>query len=385
MNKTKIVTLAACVVFGFSAHAQNLLLNGSFESPVIPSDSQQVMTPTSWTVGVDAHILNGNYGAFPYPQEEQQSVALANSPAFTLSQQFNVTSQMEYVLRWFDSTAHEPETVPTPYSVAVLTDTLQTVATMILDAFHPEDWRERSLNMTLSPGTYTLRFTPFGNGPGGYATVLDNVSLEASDTEPPSITCPADLSVPCSTERLVTVTYPPAIVSDNSDPAPTVTYSIPSGSEFPVGTTTVTVTATDASGNQSSCSFTVTRAPLNFTGFLSPIGGAEATGGSFADPLRTFKLKSTIPLKFTASCGGSPVLIGIHTLQAVKWSSQTDSDAPIDATPTDAATTGNQFRLTDSEWHFNLNTKSTGMSAGKWQLTATLSDSSQHSVWIQLK
>ena len=34
--------------------------------------------------------------------------------------------------------------------------------------------------------------------------------------------------------------------------------SPPSGSTFPVGTTTVTNTATDASGNTTSCSFTVT-------------------------------------------------------------------------------------------------------------------------------
>jgi hypothetical protein len=104
-----------------------------------------------------------------------------------------------------------------------------------------------------------------------------------------------------------------------------------------------------------------------------------------ADPLRTFKLESTIPVKFTATCGGSPVLTGVHTLQAVKWSSQTDSDPAIDATPSDAATTGNQFRLVGDEWHFNLDTKATGMSIGRWQLIATLSDGSQHSVWVQIK
>ena len=50
-----------------------------------------------------------------------------------------------------------------------------------------------------------------------------------------------------------------------------------------------------------------------------------------------------------------------------------DSDPVINATPTDAATTGNQFRLTDGatgEWHFNLDTKP--LSVGTWKLTATL-------------
>ena len=57
----------------------------------------------------------------------------------------------------------------------------------------------------------------------------------------------------------------------------------------------------------------------------------------------------------------------------------------IGATPTDAATTGNQFRLTGAasgNWHFNLNT--TPLSVGTWKLVATLSDGSVHEVWITI-
>ena len=61
------------------------------------------------------------------------------------------------------------------------------------------------------------------------------------------------------------------------------------------------------------------------------------------------------------------------------------SDPPIDAKPSDAATTGSQFRLTGGQWHFNLDPQATGMSVGKWELIATLSDGSRHSVWIQIK
>jgi hypothetical protein len=62
------------------------------------------------------------------------------------------------------------------------------------------------------------------------------------------------------------------------------------------------------------------------------------------------------------------------------------TDTPIDATPTDAATTGNEFRLTDAttgEWHFNLSTKS--LSRGIWQIKATLADGGMHTVFIELK
>jgi HYR domain len=46
--------------------------------------------------------------------------------------------------------------------------------------------------------------------------------------------------------------------TDNCDPNPGVTSVPPSGSLFPIGTTVVHSTATDASGNQASCAFSVT-------------------------------------------------------------------------------------------------------------------------------
>jgi len=89
-------------------------------------------------------------------------------------------------------------------------------------------------------------------------------------------------------------------------------------------------------------------------------------------------------VKFMASQCDAPLLSGVHTLRAVKYSNAVDSEPPIDATPTDAATIGNQFRLTDGEWHFNLGTR-TGFSTGTWKLMATLSDGSTHYVWITIK
>jgi len=121
-----------------------------------------------------------------------------------------------------------------------------------------------------------------------------------------------------------------------------------------------------------------------YDGFYSPIAGY---GGAYNNTVKTFKLGSTIPIKFSAIwlSTGAPLITGIHTLQAIKYSNATDSDPPIDATPTDAASTGNQFRLTDGQWHFNLSTKANGFSAGTWLLVATLQDGSKHSVWITLK
>ncbi|MBD1383442.1 SBBP repeat-containing protein [Metabacillus arenae] len=82
--------------------------------------------------------------------------------------------------------------------------------------------------------------------------------ITVNDTEPPQITCSDDITVAVSTgEGGTIVTYSPPTVSDNC-PGVTFLCSPASGSFFPVGMTTVTCTATDASGNTSSCSFTVT-------------------------------------------------------------------------------------------------------------------------------
>ena len=126
----------------------------------------------------------------------------------------------------------------------------------------------------------------------------------------------------------------------------------------------------------------------SFNGFLPPIGGADATGGTCGNSLRTFKLGSSIPVKFILTCGGTPVATGIHTLSAAKCSGSLDNTDPlITVTATDAATTGNQFRITDAstgEWHLNLDTK-VGFTQGTWKLTATLSDGSTHFVYVGMK
>ena len=115
--------------------------------------------------------------------------------------------------------------------------------------------------------------------------------------------------------------------------------------------------------------------------------GTNGNGGSYANPLKAFKLGSTIPVKFGATWlnGGAALISGVHTLQAVKYSNATISEPAIDATPTDSATTGNQFRLTSPDWHFNLSTKGNGFTDGTWLLIATLQDGSRHSVWITIK
>jgi hypothetical protein len=82
-------------------------------------------------------------------------------------------------------------------------------------------------------------------------------TVTVNDTQPPSVTCPDDIVVNNDPGMCSAVVTYAASASDNC-PGVTIGYDIPSGTAFPVGVTTVTVTATDAHNNSTQCSFTVT-------------------------------------------------------------------------------------------------------------------------------
>jgi hypothetical protein len=110
------------------------------------------------------------------------------------------------------------------------------------------------------PNTYTLTYTATDGG-GNQASVQRTVIVQ--DTIAPSITCPQDQNVsndPGMCSAMVNVGAP--TVSDSCDSTPTISGtrsdSQPLNAAYPVGTTTITWTATDDSNNSSSCVQTIT-------------------------------------------------------------------------------------------------------------------------------
>jgi hypothetical protein len=84
-------------------------------------------------------------------------------------------------------------------------------------------------------------------------------TVTVQDTQAPTITCPGAITTQTRGNKCLVVTYPaPTGVSDNCPGAPTVVCSPASGFCFPIGTTTVTCSATDSGGNTATCTFTVT-------------------------------------------------------------------------------------------------------------------------------
>ncbi|HEY0548650.1 MAG TPA: HYR domain-containing protein, partial [Verrucomicrobiae bacterium] len=102
-------------------------------------------------------------------------------------------------------------------------------------------------------GTTTVDCT--AQNAGGSATCSFTVTV--NDTQPPTISCPANISVG-NAAGMCSATVNFTIGANDNCPGVTVVANPASGSSFPIGTTTVNATATDASGNTAMCSFTVT-------------------------------------------------------------------------------------------------------------------------------
>ena len=191
----------------------------------------------------------------------------------------------------------------------------------------------------------------------------DSFTVTVQDTTAPVLSgIPADISIEAVDANGAVVSYTDPIATDSVDGAVAVSCAPSSGSFFLLGTSTVTCTATDASGNSSSDSFTVTvqllgnQAP---NGVIDePVGNVTITSGegvnfsgSGTDP------ENNIPLTFLWDFGGGtenqPVedpgnvvfsTPGIFTVMLTVTDSLGSSDttpdslvvtvnAPIDSTP----------------------------------------------------
>jgi len=106
---------------------------------------------------------------------------------------------------------------------------------------------------------------PIGDTPGSCSTTTEagdpytkTFTVTVQDTTPPTVTVPSNVAVETSNPAGTAVSYGSVTAVDTVDGALTPTCDHASGSTFPVGTTTVTCSATDAHSNTGQGSFTVT-------------------------------------------------------------------------------------------------------------------------------
>lgn len=154
----------------------------------------------------------------------------------------------------------EAPALSVPSNMVVSNDPGQCAAILGYTATAADNCGSVGISYSIAPGssfalgTTTVNVTATdaaGNQSSGSFTVTVN------DTEAPAINCPANMVVGNDAGLCSAVVNYAATASDNCG-AVVLSYSIASGTVFQKGTTAVTVTATDAAGNQSTCTFTVT-------------------------------------------------------------------------------------------------------------------------------
>ncbi|MFN4763943.1 HYR domain-containing protein [Gillisia sp. Q332] len=105
-------------------------------------------------------------------------------------------------------------------------------------------------------GTTTVTYTATdaaGN------TVSTSFTVTVLDNEAPVIVCNENISQAAdSGSATAVVTFEAPVGTDNCEATTEQTAGLPSGSKFPIGTTTNTYVVTDSAGNTATCSFTVT-------------------------------------------------------------------------------------------------------------------------------
>ena len=127
--------------------------------------------------------------------------------------------------------------------------------TFTFDPTKPTVDSEVLAGSALADGVYPVTLTYTVAGQTTLTTTHSNVRI---DTTAPQIAPHADVEAEANTAGGANVTYEPAQATDVGTPSPALTYSHASGSFFPLGETTVTVTATDAAGNETNSTFSVT-------------------------------------------------------------------------------------------------------------------------------
>jgi hypothetical protein len=258
---------------------------------------------------------------------------------------------------------------------------------------------------------FVLDLTEFGCDDFGanevILAVLDNAGLCAaatatvmvSDTIGPVLTCPMNIAMQgCG----LVVEYDPPTATDNCAVGdPFIVDGLPSGANFPSGTTTVEWGVNDSFGNPSMCSFTVTleddfSASATFTmptcaGFSDGTATAETTNGvspftyEWNDPAMQTTQTATnlsageymVTVTDASGCATvamitveEPEVIDIQIIEVIP---ETNNDMDGAITIEVNGGTGNPFTY---QWFMNGNLFSedpnlTGLSAGEYVLFAT--------------
>lgn len=201
----------------------------------------------------------------------------------------------------------------------------------------------------------TLDVTVFGYTHA--LTPADGEMTLVPDTTPPVIGEPTNVVAEAASPAGAEVSFGLPAVTDDFDPAPVVTAAPTSGTVFPLGTTPVTITATDAVGNSATAALSVTvvdTTPPTITAPADQVLEAASAAGATASFAATATDIASTPVVTYSHAPGSTFPLGTTTVTATatdgsdNTASATfaitvhDSTAPTLAAPPDLVVTCSQ-------------------------------------------
>lgn len=179
----------------------------------------------------------------------------------------------------------------------------------------------------VKPGNYLITWS-YNDQNGNITTQTQTVVV--ADVVPPVISVPSTITLNADVTVCGAIANFTATATDDSELPVSISYSQAPGSVFQVGQTVVTVTATDASNNSATATFTVNVLPT----VVSPVSGNASI------------------------CVGTTTLLSTNTSNGGTWSSDNTLVATVDAA---GAVTGLSAGTVNISY-----TNACGVSASKW-------------------
>ncbi|MCL3780373.1 HYR domain-containing protein [Prolixibacteraceae bacterium JC049] len=294
----------------------NLIINGGFESPNISGSYSQANTSTipGWNSSVNKVEIWNSGSVSGIPSQEGGQLAELNVDGSTTYYQDVVTNPGE-TMTWqiYHRGRGGSEQIAFKLGPPGSTSTIQNITT-------GTTWTQYTGTYTIPSGQNVTRFEISTVSPtGGSGNLLDNIRFYVVDNTNPTITCASNQSVNpnnASCTFLVSGTAWDATATDN---CVTVTLahdydgggSSLNGKSFPVGTTTVTWTATDGSSNTATCTMNITVAN-NLSAAIASDSGTEICSGDQVIYTAT-PTNGATPFTYNFRVGGTSVQSGSGT------------------------------------------------------------------------
>lgn len=223
-----------------------------------------------------------------------------------------------------------------------------------------------------APGTTSVTWT--ATDPAGHSASATQ-TVTVSDVEGPSISAPASITATATSAAGVVIDPAtlgvPATADNCPGPVATTLSGVPAGNVFPIGSTALTWTATDARGNARTATQTV-----------------SVTYGIclLYDATRAARLGNTIPIKLQLCAGGTNLSSASLVPNATTLVKIGTSTAPV-AEDSGNANPDHNFRYDpmlggNGGYIYNLST--VGLSSGAWLMNFTVNGQT-YSVPFQLR